>query len=96
MGRARVHHLRAHDDQAVAERQLNELGVDEGPGGKAVIPARATAKLSIRLVPRQRPERVEQLVRDRIARLASPAVRRCITTAPGALPVDRCRATIRQ
>ena len=64
----------------------------EGPGGKAVIPARADrSSPSIGPSPRQCPERVEQLVRDRIARLASPAVRARITTAPVALPVEMPR-----
>src|SRR5947209_11864118 len=64
----------------------------EGKGGKAVIPARATAKVSIRLVPRQRPERVERLVREHLARVASPAVAVNARFGAGALPVELPRA----
>lgn len=41
----------------------------QGTGPKSIIPARATAKLSFRLVPRQDPEEIEQLVRKHIAML---------------------------
>src|SRR5262249_28046617 len=47
----------------------------QGPGGKAIIPARASAKLNIRLVPDQRPREIERLVRAHLARVAPPTVR---------------------
>ncbi|GAA2026911.1 hypothetical protein GCM10009819_07690 [Agromyces tropicus] len=43
-----------------------------GPGPKAVIPARASAKVSIRLVPNQIPERVAHLVVEHLKRAAPP------------------------
>src|SRR5262249_52912628 len=45
-----------------------------GEGPKGVIPSAATAKLSFRLVPNQRPEEVERLLRSFIARIAPPTV----------------------
>jgi acetylornithine deacetylase/succinyl-diaminopimelate desuccinylase-like protein len=40
----------------------------QGPGSKSVIPARAVAKLGIRLVPDQDPVEVEQLLREHLSR----------------------------
>lgn len=60
---------------------LNGLtGGYSGPGGKAVIPARAVAKLSFRLVPDQDPQEIDQLVRQQIARLTPPTVRTTVRT----------------
>src|SRR5262249_4903808 len=42
----------------------------QGPGGKAVIPARAAAKLNFRLVPDQDPDEAERLFRRHVARPA--------------------------
>jgi acetylornithine deacetylase/succinyl-diaminopimelate desuccinylase-like protein len=47
----------------------------QGPGGKAVIPGRATAKLSFRLVPGQDPVRVEKLLRDHLRRVMPRGVK---------------------
>jgi acetylornithine deacetylase/succinyl-diaminopimelate desuccinylase-like protein len=52
-------------------------GITGGYGGKGiktVIPARALAKLSIRIVPDQSPREIEQLLRDHIARVAPSTV----------------------
>jgi acetylornithine deacetylase/succinyl-diaminopimelate desuccinylase-like protein len=59
----------------------------QGPGGKGVIPAKATAKLSFRLVPDQRPRDIDRLFRKRIAELTPPTVRTRVTTLSGADPV---------
>ncbi len=52
----------------------------QGPGGKGIIPARATAKISFRLVPDQDPDEIEQLFRSFIARIAPNTVRVGIST----------------
>lgn len=59
----------------------------QGPGGKGIIPAQASAKISFRLVPDQEPHVVEQLVRHQIDRLTPPGVKTTVTvyqrTKPG-------------
>lgn len=56
--------------------ELNGIaGGYAGEGAKTVIPAAALAKVSFRLVADQTPERVEQLLRDHVARLVLPGVR---------------------
>jgi acetylornithine deacetylase/succinyl-diaminopimelate desuccinylase-like protein len=47
----------------------------QGPGGKGIIPARASAKLSFRLVPDQEPAVIECLVRRHLAQITPPTVR---------------------
>jgi acetylornithine deacetylase/succinyl-diaminopimelate desuccinylase-like protein len=54
-----------------------------GPGRKGVIPARATAKLSFRLVPDQDPHEVDRLFREQIARLTPPTVRAKVRAVSG-------------
>jgi acetylornithine deacetylase/succinyl-diaminopimelate desuccinylase-like protein len=56
------------------------IGGYQGPGGKAVIPARALAKLSFRLVPDQDPAEINHLFREHIARLTPAAVRSTVRT----------------
>ena len=51
-----------------------------GEGPKGVIPCLATAKLSFRLVPNQRPEEIERLVRRFVAHIAPTTVRVRVTT----------------
>ena len=46
-----------------------------GEGGKTVIPAKASAKVSMRLVPRQDPEKIVNAFRNEVNRLAPPALR---------------------
>jgi len=46
------------------------VGGYQGPGVKAVIPSRAAAKLNFRLVPDQRPDEIERLVRKHLAGIA--------------------------
>ncbi|MCZ7544026.1 MAG: M20/M25/M40 family metallo-hydrolase [Anaerolineae bacterium] len=63
-----------------------------GEGFKTVLPARALAKISCRLVPDQQPARIYELVRDHIARITPPTVRSAVrlveSGAPGLL-IDR-------
>jgi len=56
------------------------IGGYQGPGSKAVIPARAVAKLSFRLVPDQDPTEINRLFREQIARLTPPTVHSSVRT----------------
>jgi acetylornithine deacetylase/succinyl-diaminopimelate desuccinylase-like protein len=47
----------------------------QGPGGKAVIPSVASAKLSFRLVPDQNPKEILGLLQSHLHRTAPPTVR---------------------
>ena len=57
-----------------------------GEGAKTVIPSTALAKVSFRRVPDQTPERVEQQLRDHLARLAIPGVSVDLRRLHGAPP----------
>jgi acetylornithine deacetylase/succinyl-diaminopimelate desuccinylase-like protein len=52
----------------------------QGPGVKAVIPAKASAKLNFRLVPDQDPQDIDRLFRAYVARIAPPTMRVAIET----------------
>jgi acetylornithine deacetylase/succinyl-diaminopimelate desuccinylase-like protein len=69
----------------------------QGPGGKGIIPARASAKLSFRLVPDQQPEQIERLFRAHLARIASPHVRITISAGQPTHPalIDRGHPALR-
>ena len=73
------------------------LGGHYGPGVKGVIPTRALAKLSFRLVPDQDPYRVDQLFRDHIGRVAPKAVKVAVRTMAPIQPayIDRSHPAIR-
>jgi acetylornithine deacetylase/succinyl-diaminopimelate desuccinylase-like protein len=73
------------------------VGGYQGTGVKAVIPARAAAKLNFRLVPDQDPGEVERLFRQHIARTTPPTVRSTIRTYFLAKPalVDRRHPAMR-
>jgi acetylornithine deacetylase/succinyl-diaminopimelate desuccinylase-like protein len=59
--------------------------------GKAVIPSRALAKLSFRLVPDQRPHEIELLFRRHIAQITPPKMKSIVRTGQSANPavIDR-------
>jgi acetylornithine deacetylase/succinyl-diaminopimelate desuccinylase-like protein len=63
------------------------LGGHTGPGVKGIIPARASAQLSFRLAPGQRPQRVRALLRKHCARPAPTGVSVKLTTAGGRPPL---------
>jgi acetylornithine deacetylase/succinyl-diaminopimelate desuccinylase-like protein len=69
----------------------------QGQGGKAVIPTRASAKLSFRLVPDQEPREIEQKLRRHLARVAPHATRVVVRATSAAKPVviDRRHPMIR-
>jgi acetylornithine deacetylase/succinyl-diaminopimelate desuccinylase-like protein len=58
----------------------------QGPGGKGVIPARARAKLSFRLVPSQDPRKIDRLFRAHLARIVPSTMRASVRTLSGAKP----------
>ena len=64
----------------------------QGPGAKAVIPARASAKLNFRLVAGQDPAEVDGLFRRFVARIAPDSVRVTVRTEMRAHPVSIDRA----
>jgi len=57
-----------------------------GEGAKTVLPARAMAKVSFRLVPNQNPARVAELLRAHIARVAPPEVSVTVEELHGGRP----------
>jgi acetylornithine deacetylase/succinyl-diaminopimelate desuccinylase-like protein len=59
----------------------------QGSGVKTVIPAKAAAKLSIRLASDQNPTEIDRLFRDHIAQIAPPTVRVEIRTLSGSRAV---------
>src|SRR5258705_6735809 len=69
----------------------------QGPGPKAIIPARALAKLNIRLVPDQDPIEIEELFRKHIARLTPFTLRASIRSQLAAKPVlvDRAHPLVK-
>jgi acetylornithine deacetylase/succinyl-diaminopimelate desuccinylase-like protein len=62
-----------------------------GEGGKTIIPSRATAKISLRLVPDQDPERIFQQFRAYVQALAPPEVQVEVRDLHGSAPalIDR-------
>ena len=58
-----------------------------GEGGKTIIPAKAAAKISMRLVPDQDPERIFQLFSRHVQELAPPEVRAEVRRLAEAVPV---------
>lgn len=57
-----------------------------GEGAKTVLPAKAMAKVSCRLVPDQRPDRIEQLMRAHVERVAPPGVTVTVRQLHGGMP----------
>jgi acetylornithine deacetylase/succinyl-diaminopimelate desuccinylase-like protein len=57
-----------------------------GEGGKTIIPARAMAKITCRLVPDQDPEEIARLVGAHLEKVAPPGVRTKVVVAHGGRP----------
>ncbi|HEX2717291.1 MAG TPA: dipeptidase [Gemmatimonadaceae bacterium] len=57
-----------------------------GEGAKTVLPSRAMAKVSCRLVPDQDPKRIEALMKAHVARVAQPGVTVTVTHLHGGRP----------
>src|SRR5262245_22231941 len=60
------------------------FGGYSGPGPKTVLPGKAGAKLSFRLVPDQDPKTIDRLFREHVARVCPPGVTYAIVTHHGA------------
>lgn len=56
----------------------------QGEGPKTIVPSKASAKLSCRLVPHQDPDKIAELLRARIAEVCPPGVRFTLDEAHGA------------
>lgn len=54
-----------------------------GPGHKSVIPAKASAKISCRLVPHQNPQNIAHLVKDFLEKKAPPGIQVHVKIFPG-------------
>jgi len=77
---------------------LNSIsGGHAGKGIKGVIPAHAVAKLSFRLVPDQRPDKVAKLFRDHLPRITPPGVQSSLHMEAPTRPViiDRKNPAVR-
>lgn len=59
----------------------------QGAGGKSIIPARAIAKLSFRLVPDQEPYEINKLFCQYITQITPPAVKSTVRTSFGVKPI---------
>jgi len=76
-------------ERATARPALTINGLSggySGPGSKGVVPSRALAKLSIRLVPDQDPAEIDRLFRAHVARVTPPTVSAVVRTIARATP----------
>jgi acetylornithine deacetylase/succinyl-diaminopimelate desuccinylase-like protein len=60
----------------------------QGDGAKTIIPARVMAKVSCRLVANQDPDRVFELLRDHVVRIAPPGVNVAVRSLGGGKPFN--------
>ena len=72
-----------HYEQTTVRPAITVSGLGggyQGTGGKSIIPARAFAKINIRLVPDQDPREIDALFRRHVRRATPPAVRTSVRT----------------
>jgi len=90
-----VHQVFGEDGYTTLERSWGRPTLDvnglfsgyQGEGAKTVLPARAGAKVSMRLVPNQDPEKIARLFADHVQTLAPAGVRIETSGVHGAQPV---------
>lgn len=73
-------------ERTTARPTLDVNGIWGGyiePGAKTVLPSKASAKISMRLVPDQQPAEIAQLVQDYLAGIAPPTVQVSVQTLAG-------------
>src|SRR4029078_3079042 len=58
-----------------------------GEGAKTVLPSKAMAKVSCRLVPDQDPDEIERLMAEHVRRVAPPGVAATVTPLHGGRPL---------
>ncbi len=58
-----------------------------GDGAKTVLPSKANAKISFRLVPNQNPDKIQKLVADHLQNIAPKSVKIKVTPHHGGMPV---------
>jgi len=96
---AKIEYSAAHQGCAIwlanhLRPALSVTGVSggyQGSGAKAVIPAKASAKLDIRLVPGQQPEEIAALLKMHLTRVTPAGVRTNVRPLLSARPVKMSR-----
>jgi len=77
------------DEQRAARPTLEINGLTsgyQGEGGKTIVPSRASAKLTMRLVPDQDPAKILALVKNHLQAICPPTVRITLTGGQGGAP----------
>ncbi len=76
-------------EQSTARPTLEINGLTsgyQGAGSKTIIPAWASAKLTLRLVPNQEPKKIAKLVTQHLKKICPPTVRLTVEPGHGGLP----------
>ena len=77
------------DEQRTARPTLEINGLTsgyQGAGSKTIIPSWASAKLTLRLVPNQSPEKIRSIVTRHLRKLCPPTVKLTVTSGHGGAP----------
>ncbi|MGD9126947.1 MAG: dipeptidase [Planctomycetia bacterium] len=95
-----VDELFGEKDRTTLERRWTRPTLDingltcgyQGEGSKTIVPAKASAKISCRLVPNQDPEKIKEQIQKRVAEVCPPGVRCTVVDCHGAsgmlVPLD--------